>query len=113
MRRMRLRTAMVAVAVLAVILGTGVGLRRRARQLDALFLQYGREANHLENVWRDARPTPPGEPDVLMEQIHWHDSVAYEYRLAAARPWFPFDPEPRRITCGCGYHAARRAATTR
>ena len=61
-----------------------------------------------------AGPAPPGEPDMLMEQMHWLDSVATEFRLAAARPWIPFDPRPTPGSrCRCGYHAARGAGTTR
>jgi hypothetical protein len=41
---------MVAIAVLAVILGFGVGLKRRVQRLDGLALRYGREANTLENL---------------------------------------------------------------
>jgi hypothetical protein len=118
MLRMRLRTAMTVVAVLAVLLGTGIGLWRRARRLEAIALQYGRDANRIEDLWvaeNAARsgPRPPGEPDVRMELVHWNDTVAEAYRAAAARPWLPFDPEPHKLVCGCGFHAARRAGTTK
>lgn len=109
MRRMRLKTAMIAIAALAFVLWMGLGLRRRAWRFEALAHQHGREANRLENLWMETVPTPPGEPDTLMEQVHWHDSVANEYRVAAARPWMPFEPEPRQVACECGYHVARRA----
>ena len=112
MRRMRLRTAMTAIAALAILLGAGVGLDRRARRLEALSLLYGREANRLDDLWVEAAPVSAGEPDLLMERVHWHDSVANAYRLASAQPWLPLDPVPRNIICRCGYHAARSSRTT-
>ncbi len=113
MRRISLSKIMIVIAILAVCLGTGIGLGRRARRFEALALEYGREANALENRWMKSGPSSPGEPDVLMEEIHWNDSVANEYRFAASQPWLPFEPDPETITCGCGYHARRRAGTTK
>jgi hypothetical protein len=113
MPRMRLRTAMLVVAVLAVILGVGVGLWRRARRFQTLALQYGREANRLENTWANSGSMSPGDAAVLMERVHWNDAVAAGYRFAAARPWVPFNPEPMRVTCECGFHMARRAGTAK
>jgi hypothetical protein len=110
MPRVRLRTAMVAVAVLATILGVGVGLRRRAQRLDTLALRYGREANSLENLLSRSNISRR-DADVIIEQVHWHDAVADQYRLAATHPWLPFDPSPQRVTCKCSYHAARPAKT--
>jgi hypothetical protein len=99
---------MIAVAVLCILLGVGVGLWRRARRFQALALVYGREANRLENVWANPGSVPPGD---LMERVHWNDAVADEYRLAAARPWLPFDPEPSQIRCLCRFHMDLRART--
>ena len=113
MPRMRLKTAMMAIAVLALLLGAWVGLGRRARRFEALALRYGKEANRIETLWVAGPTLPPGEPDMLMEQIHWNDSVANAFRLAASRPWVPGDPRPLQITCECGFHAARHAATTK
>jgi hypothetical protein len=86
---MRLRTAMLAVAVLAILLGIGIQLRRRAQRLDDLARQYGRKAQRLEEVWLNwVRFNKSGpEVDALMEQVHWHDAVAKQYWIAAARPW--------------------------
>jgi hypothetical protein len=106
---MRLRAAMIAVAVLAVLLAVGVGLWRRARRFEALALQYGREANRNEVLWEATGAKPIHEPDEIMERIHWNDAVADEYRRAAARPWLPFDPDPRQVLCKCGFHTALRA----
>jgi hypothetical protein len=99
---------MVAVAILAVILGVGIGLRRRVQRLDGLALRYGREANRLENVLEGSNLSRR-EADLIIERLHWRDAVAVQYRLAAARPWLPFDPSPQQVTCQCGYHAARQA----
>ena len=99
---------MVAVAVVAVILAICVGLTRRAQRLDGLSLRYSREASRLENLLVGSRLSRQ-DADVIIEQVHWHDAVANRYRLAAARPWLTSDPSPERVTCECGYHAARQA----
>ena len=109
MRQMRLRTVMIAIAVIAVLLGIGMGFSRRSQRLYSLSLRYGREANRLDLEWVKAAPLAPGQPDLLMEKVHWHDSVAYAYFSASSRPWVPFDPEPKRITCSCGFHKPRRS----
>ena len=99
---------MVTVAVLAVILAAGTGLRRRAQRLDALARRYGPEANRLENLL-EGSDLNRQEADVIIDRVHWDDAVANRYRLAAARPWLPFDPSPQRVTCQCSYHVARQA----
>lgn len=108
MRRIRLRTAMIAMALLGVALGVGVGLRRRTDRLYALALRHGREASALETLLVEPNFGPQRTREVL-ERVHWNDAVADRFRAAAARPWFPFDPVPERVSCECGDHAARRA----
>ena len=111
MRKIRLRTAMAAVAALAVILSIGLGLRRRAQRLDGLAIRYGREASSLENLLARSNLSRH-EAESIIERIHWHDAVAGQYRIAAARPWLPFDPSPWQVTCECSYHTARHRQPT-
>jgi hypothetical protein len=111
--RFTVRRMMVAVAIAAFLLPTRDGLRNRAKRFEALALEYGREANRLEVEWRKSAPLPPGEPDLLCDDVHWNDSVADAYRRAASRPWLPFEPNPGSITCGCGYHRKQSAGTAR
>jgi hypothetical protein len=99
---------MVAVAMFAIIMGAGVGLRRRAERFNNLAARHGREANSLENLLEGSELSL-GDVDAIIEEVHWHDAVADQYRLAASRPWFPFEPSPGRVSCRCSYHAARRA----
>lgn len=105
--------AMVAIAVLAIVLGVVVGLQRRAWRFHALALKYGREANRLEDMWKSAGSMRRDDLGLLMERVHWNDAVADEYRFAAAHPWLPFDPEPNRIMCKCGFHMARKPVTAK
>ncbi len=113
MRRMHLRAVMIAIAILAVLLGTGIGLRRRARRFEALALAYGREASNLEDLWTISGSTTERRPNLLMDRAHWNDAVAHKYRIAATRPWLPLDPDPFKITCECGYHIERRVGTAK
>ncbi len=105
--------AMVAVAVLAIVLGAGVGLGRRAGRLHALALKYSREANRLEHMWASAGAMSRDDLGLLMERVHWNDAVADEYRFAAAHPWLSFDPEPNRVMCKCGFHMTRKPVTAK
>src|SRR4051812_17043976 len=103
MRRMRLRTLMIAIAVLALILGVDAWLRQRGRRFDAIALNFAGEAYRVEKLW--AKSTLPGEIDELVETVHWNDSVYHEYYKAARRPWLP-EPRPKEVVCRCGYHVA-------
>ena len=107
MLRLRLKTLMIAIAVFAILLGTGVGLRRRMLRLQAGALEYGRAANRLETAWLNSNPQPSGQDDDLMDRAHWSDAVAKAYRFAAARPWLPLEPRPEKIRCECGFHRGR------
>ncbi len=110
MRRMKLKSVMIAIAVLAVLMGTWIGLDRRSRRLQALALDYGRKANRAENALESASPSAL---DSLLDQIHRDDAIANAYRTAASRPWLPVDPDPNRIACRCGFHEARKAKPSR
>jgi hypothetical protein len=111
MRKIRLLTAMAAVAVLGVTLSVGLALRRRAQRLDGLAIRYGREASNLDNLLARSKLSRHAAESII-ERVHWHDAVAGQYRIAAARPWLPFDPSPWRVTCECSYHAARQPHPT-
>src|SRR4051794_1890218 len=100
MRRIRLRTAMVAIAIFTIMLGIVADLTRRAQRLDGLAKLYDREAGKLEPLLLKPK-LGRQEAVAVVDQLHWLVAVAGEYRHAAARPWLPFDPSPQRVTCGC------------
>ena len=102
MIRMRLRTALTAIAALAVILGAAGAVRRRADRLDQLSHSYSREAGRLESQLigpsGTSRDGPgPEQASAILAKVHWCDAVANEYKKAAARPWYPFDPDPSQV----------------
>ena len=103
MARFRLRTAMLIVAALAVLLGSVLGLRRRANRLWVRGIEYATEAEAIEEHWL-ASPPPGGEHDELMERIHRLDAIASSYLAASRRPWVPGEPDPQRISCRCSAH---------
>lgn len=104
MRRIRLKTAMIAIALIAVLLGTTVGLRNRSRRFYSMFLRYGHEADRLERSWVKAPPLKPGEVDLVVDEIHQNDCIANAYLIASQQPWMPFEPNPSKIRCTCRYH---------
>jgi hypothetical protein len=100
----------VVIGLLAILMGAGVGVTRRARRLDALARAHSGHASRVEDL---SVVSPPGDSKAILESSRWHDAVANEYRLAASRPWQLFDPDPKSITCQCGYHTALRARSTK
>jgi hypothetical protein len=100
----------VVIGLLAILMGAGVGVTRRARRLDAVARAHSGEASQLEGL---SVVSPPADSKAIQESAHWHDAVANEYRLAASRPWQLFDPDPKSITCQCGYYTALWARSTK
>ena len=100
---MKLRAMMATVALLAVLLGIGLGLRRRSDRLWWVSLSYSSQAAGLEEPL-GLHPEPP-DVQAVLDRVHWNDSVAVAYQRAAGRPWIPGEPDPAKITCQCSYHA--------
>lgn len=111
--RIKLRALMILIA----IAGLALGLHRRSRRLDRLSLVYSTQASNLENTLigpdgtTRTAPQTDDQVDAILDRVHWNDSVAFEYRKAATRPWLPFDPDPRSIVCACGYHLTHKPRT--
>jgi len=111
--RIKLRALMILIA----IAGLALGLHQRSRRLDRLSLFYSTQANKSENTLIGPDGTGRTAPqtdeqlDAILDHVHWNDSVAFEYRRAVTRPWFPFDPDPRSIVCVCGYHLTHKPHT--
>ena len=81
----RLRTLLVAVAVVGAVFGVEVMRRRRAYYLD-------RASGHFIA----AAPYTPGyfgdHPDPA--KAAFHEAMRRKYERAAARPWLPVAPDP-------------------
>jgi hypothetical protein len=100
---MRLRSLMVAIAVLAVLLGLSIGLRRRAERLTRLSRSYSGAAGQLE--LRLASPDlDEAIAQAILDRVHWYDAVAHRFERAAAHPWLPDEPDPTKVFCECGHH---------
>lgn len=96
--RIRLRTLMIFIAVLAVGLGMALTLQRRSSRLSASAQVYGREVWRLE---RRVDQTPQAQMGSLIDRVHWNSSVSYAYRSAASQPWLLGEPDPAKIRCTC------------
>ena len=95
-RTRQLRTALGGIALVAILLGLAVGLRRRAERLSGLELQHGRQAEQLlarrELLIEKGLTT---EAAALLKQSAWHVGRSHHFRWAASRPWLPVPaPEP-------------------
>ena len=95
--RFTVRRMMVAVAVLAVVLGAGEATRKRRSR-------FGREAGfHGAFMRLYARSPPVHFPNKerlashrrsLAEKKAYHESLAGKYEQAARHPWLPVAPDP-------------------
>jgi len=91
--RFRLRTLMVAVAVVAVMSGVGVRLGNRSLRFRNLADHHG-----LEETRHVGRGYLPGPETVHIEvstpKSEHHARLREKYRRAAARPWLPVPLDP-------------------
>lgn len=95
--RWRLRTALVAIAVVGVLLALGVQVLRRAERFARLSRQYSGAAGRLEMTLVRANVTQAQVTPILL-RVHANDRMGFRYFKAAARPWLPV---PRFIPCDC------------
>lgn len=93
----RLRALLGAVAMLAILLGLAVELRRRSERLGRLERRHRMEASRLEMALVDSSITH-GQAVAVVREVHWHDGMSWRFRRAASRPWFPV---PAFVSCDC------------
>jgi hypothetical protein len=98
--RFRVRTLMVAVAAIAVGLGSLFWLSKRRDEFLKLAAQHSSEAGRLEwelvakeQGWGDRGSDARAR---AFDAIHWNGRMAAKYTHAANRPWLsvPLDPPP-------------------
>lgn len=97
--RFTVRRMMIAVAVVAVLLGAAAGLWRRHASLKRRAEEYARKshdesmkAHYIDNLWFQS------EPELKMRDEHYrltdyYDAQAAKYERAAARPWLPVESD--------------------
>lgn len=101
--RFRIRVLLVGVAVVALILGTFVALRRRAsdfRQRANAHVVVSKWLAH--QAWLEVKwpPMPGGLENQerrrswYIEASQYHDDLARKYASAADRPWLPIMADP-------------------
>jgi hypothetical protein len=95
--RFRLRTLMIAVAVLGVIFWTTLWLGKRVRGYRWM-AEY-----HDSRRWKTPIARPPGATDqgitagglvTSVERERWHAAMAAKYWRAARYPWINVEPDP-------------------
>ena len=95
--RLTVRCLMIVVAVVAVIMGAGVGLKRRRDRFLALANEHWNRSFFGVSCVADT-----AEGRELMRQIfdqktpsmRFHSEMMEKYRGAAKRPWLPVLPDP-------------------
>ena len=92
--RFTVRQLMIAAAAAALLMATGVGLRRRAAHLRRLSLTQSREANRWELLLTESSVNGP-LASAILEKVHWHDAMAARFERAARSAWLPIEAVPR------------------
>jgi hypothetical protein len=101
--RFRVRSLMVAVAVIAVALGSLFWLSKRHDRFVRLAAQHSSAASRLEyqlvaeeqgwgNQGRYKRPQR------ILDLVRWHDRMSAKYARAAFRPWLSAPLDPPEVT---------------
>ena len=93
--RFTVRRMMVAVAILAVLMGGMLGAWRRQERFMRLSRAHSAKAGWLEmEAFGPRSVMNRAERSAAMNAVHWHDAVAWRYRHAASRPWLTVEPDP-------------------
>jgi hypothetical protein len=96
-KSMQLRTSLVAIAMVAVLLGVVLGVRRRSKEFWGLALQHRAQAAALSARYHLARLDPrvsKQQKAGLSMLSQWHASMAGRFDRAANFPWLPIEPDP-------------------
>jgi hypothetical protein len=105
MRRIRLKTLMIAVLVIALLFGAGMALKRRSERNYRRYHDQTLEARRLTDQMHEA----PDKAAIarLLRRAHWHNWVGAEYHKIALSPWQTFEPDPARVACHCTHCRGR------
>jgi hypothetical protein len=91
--RMTTRRWMVAVAVVAMLMGEADIAQRLRRRRDE-FVSRAQWHGEIVATWNARwRPAPPGAATLRL--MDYHGSLARKYERAARYPWLPVEPDPR------------------
>jgi hypothetical protein len=105
MRRIRLKTLMIAILAVALLLGVGMALKRRSSRNYRLYVEQTLEARRLADQMSQA----PDKAAIarLLRRAHWHNWVGAEYHKIASSPWQTFEPDPTSVACDCSHCGGR------
>jgi hypothetical protein len=82
---------MIAVAVVAVLMGIVAALERRARHFRRLSFLQSVEANRWEMLLGD-EPMDESLASAILQTVSWHDDMAARYARTARTPWTFVEP---------------------
>ena len=105
MRKIRLKTLMIAVLAVALLLGAGMALKRRSSRNYRRYLDQTLEVRRLTDQMHEA----PDKAAIarLLRRAHWHNWVGCEYLKIASIPWRLSEPDPASVACYCSHCGGR------
>lgn len=93
--RFRLRTLMIVVAVVGLLLGGGLTLRRRSAQFRVLAQHHHALAGFATMTYADGSSTEFRlTPEGYQAKQDWHLVLRDKYKCAARYPWLPVPADP-------------------
>jgi len=93
-RTFSVRRLMIAVSAVAVLMGMGIGLRRRHDRFQAIFTEH---SDPRCQVFRYSGPDWMLEPTYQRHKVRaaWHATMCEKYRRATRFPFLPVRSDPR------------------
>jgi cytochrome c-type biogenesis protein CcmE len=97
--KFRIRTLMIAVAVLGIALGGLAGLQRMDQRMQrfralAQHHQHRGLVNRLTVVGSVAHGDVKADTERYQIRAEYHDALNLKYKYAASHPWLPLSPDP-------------------
>jgi hypothetical protein len=90
----RIRTLMIAVAVVAVLAAGFVRCKQRQDRFAELASRYDRESELLPGIWSGPGEAYEGPLGLPYRRGEYLDQMSLKYRSAASHPWLPVPPDP-------------------
>lgn len=106
--RLKIRTLMIAVAIVAVLISLGIWTRRHQRRFDELIMTHRRASWWMEMAGHYDPKFAPGssktDGGAWTAELRWRDDMAHWYADRLWRPWAAMTDTPTPAPGACRFH---------